>query len=570
MPHGQFTRALRRLRHLVAPGTDQTDRQLLERFAITRDEEPFAQLVRRHGPMVLGICRRVLSCAADADDAFQATFLVLARKAGASFWRESVAGWLSAVAFRTASKMRVGAARRRRYEQQAALVSQPAIAADDGWAEVRQVLDEELVRLPEKYRLPLLLCCLQDLTVDEAAQKLGWTWTMVKGRLQRGRELLRGRLSRRGVPLPAGVLTVLLAQGVVTAAPEPLLTTTVQAAIAGPCSAPVAALAKGVMQTMFWSKFKFVAVAVLVIGILGAGIGILTWRPGTPGQPPVARASTPTGEAKAAPASPLDKQALVAAYAQADVVFIGRVVEADLTAAAWPGFVGMFAKKVVYEVTAPLKGKTEKQTSVHYLISGEYGYLLREDGGERAPQLDGKRFARGSKHLVCVQKEANDKDKYSVVVLNENDQQGSREFVLFVTPDVEAALVALVADGARNDAKLKGELGSFYPDAPMLARLKYVGGVPNWDADMSFDNVKATLQLRNSAVFVIKDAKGNVREMRADRITSARVNALLAEPFEVIVDLRLLCDLSTPGEYTLEWGSRQLRSSLKFTVIARP
>src|SRR5581483_58270 len=168
-----------------------------------------------HGPMVRGVCRRVLRHAEDAEDVFQATFLVLARKAGSIRWKRSIAPWLYQVAYRLAHKGRVQAARRRELQ---ATVEPAAKAVDESWREVCAVLDEELHNLTEKYRAPLVLCYLEGQTRDEAAERLGWSLGTIKRRLQKGRELLRLRLMHRGVTLPAVLLPVWLSSSEVEAA----------------------------------------------------------------------------------------------------------------------------------------------------------------------------------------------------------------------------------------------------------------------------------------------------------------------------------------------------------------
>lgn len=275
MPAGQLQNAIRHIRRLLGgPGGDDTDRDLLRRYAEERDEDAFRVLVQRHGPMVLGVCRRLLGQDSDADDAFQVTFLVLARKAGTVFWRESVASWLYGVAYRTAQKLRTRAARRTRHEQGAAALQPTTVEEHPEARELRQVLDVELQRMPEKFRMPLLLCCLQDQTVDEAAQHLGWSFATLKGRLQRGRDMLRERLQRRGIELSAGVLAAVVTQGVVGAVPPALASATIQSVITGTIAAPVGALAEGVIRAMFWTNAKRCGLVVLVLGLLGAGVGI--------------------------------------------------------------------------------------------------------------------------------------------------------------------------------------------------------------------------------------------------------------------------------------------------------
>src|SRR5215218_2930231 len=170
------------------------DAELLARWCAAGDAGALELLVRRHGGMVLGVCRRALGNAADADDAFQATFLVFVRKARALARPEQVAGWLHAVALRVAHKAR--AERSRRREREVAIVDPPDLANPDPAAEahdLRRTIDEELDRLPEKYRLPIVLCELEGRTLEEAAQLLGWPKGTVAGRLSRGRELLRRR-----------------------------------------------------------------------------------------------------------------------------------------------------------------------------------------------------------------------------------------------------------------------------------------------------------------------------------------------------------------------------------------
>jgi RNA polymerase sigma factor (sigma-70 family) len=186
-----LTRRLLGLDH--PPGGADTDRQLLERFTRDRDQAAFAALLERHGPMVLAVCRRVLGRSADADDAFQATFLVLVRRATAVDWHDSLGGWLYAVAHRVACKAR--ATRAADPVPQATPQEVPTVTDADpplvaAQRELCAVLDEELARLPEKYRLPLVLCYLEGRTNEEAARQLGWTKGTVSGRLARARDLL--------------------------------------------------------------------------------------------------------------------------------------------------------------------------------------------------------------------------------------------------------------------------------------------------------------------------------------------------------------------------------------------
>src|SRR5208283_4994999 len=206
MANEQLTCVLRHVRKLIGleRSTELTDGQLLDAFVVRRDEAAFTTLVQRHGPMVQRVCRRVLGDAHDAEDAFQAAFLVLARKAGAIRHRSSVGGWLYEVAYHLALRGRANAARRRKHERQAPEMSPPNPLSEREREELQTMLDEELHRLPEKYRTPLVLCYLEGKTNTQAAEELGWPAGSMSSRLTRARELLRDRLAGRGVALSAG------------------------------------------------------------------------------------------------------------------------------------------------------------------------------------------------------------------------------------------------------------------------------------------------------------------------------------------------------------------------------
>src|SRR5262245_27673191 len=197
--------ALHQLKQLTDAqlGADLSDGQLLERFRLSGKGAAFALLLQRHGPMVLGACRRVLNHEQDAEDAFQATFLALARNAGSIRREASVGGWLFSVARRVALKAQRAAARRRAHERAGLPPAAPA-APELECEELRRALEEELGSLPEKYRGPVVLCHQQGKTHDEAARELGCPRTSLTSRLGRARELLHRRLSRRGLALSTG------------------------------------------------------------------------------------------------------------------------------------------------------------------------------------------------------------------------------------------------------------------------------------------------------------------------------------------------------------------------------
>jgi RNA polymerase sigma factor (sigma-70 family) len=259
-----------------------SDGRLLERFAAHREEAPFEALLRRHGPMVWGVCRRVLRDHHDAEDAFQATFLVLARKGHSIAHRELVANWLYRVAYQTAMKARSTRAKRRMREGQVKDMAEPEAVSLNRPDELTESLDREVSHLPEKYRIPIVLCELEGKTHREAAEQLGWPIGTVSGRLSRAKSLLAKRLARRGVSLSARSLSVLAAQDVASASMMlRLIGTTVQAAslfaagramTAGVVSAEVALLMDGVLNMMLLTKIKIVATMMLAVALLAGGM----------------------------------------------------------------------------------------------------------------------------------------------------------------------------------------------------------------------------------------------------------------------------------------------------------
>src|SRR5262249_38788383 len=251
------------------------DAELLKRFTADRDEAAFELLVWRHGKMVLNVCRRLCRDGHDAEDAFQAAFLILVRKAASISKHESVGGWLYKVAYRVAQTARVRTARRTSRVQAADLESVPGSAdpaSTAAWREVRRLIDDELHRLPEKYRLPFVLCHLEGHSNADAARELGCPVGTVESRLTRARQRLRSGLARRGFTLSVGLLVALLTRHAAWACVSAeLVVGTVKSAMfvtaghaaAGLISAKVAALTEGVLKTMLVTKLK-IAAAILV------------------------------------------------------------------------------------------------------------------------------------------------------------------------------------------------------------------------------------------------------------------------------------------------------------------
>lgn len=266
---------LRQLRQAVL-GEDG-DAELLERFLSQRDGDAFAALVRRHGPMVLGVCRRALRHEQDAEDAFQAAFLVLVRKAGSIRKRESLGSWLHGVAHRTALEARSAAARRGGTEKQVTIMPEQAVEAAEVVGDLHAVLDAELSRLPDKYRTAIVLCDLEGMPRREAAQALAIAEGTLSSRLVTGRRRLAERLARRGLTLSASALAVSLgAQASAATLPFSLLHATTGAA-AGVISANVLALTERMVRTMLFARLQVVAGLVLALVLAGAGAG-LVWN----------------------------------------------------------------------------------------------------------------------------------------------------------------------------------------------------------------------------------------------------------------------------------------------------
>jgi RNA polymerase sigma factor (sigma-70 family) len=310
MATGHLTSAVRHLRRaaILPDGAGLTDGQLLDAFLRRCDEAAFEVLVRRHGPMVLGVCRRVLGNDADAEDAFQATFLVLVKKAGSIVPRGRVGNWLYGVAHNTALKAKAMRSRRRLKEREAGSRPRPETSATE-WQHLHAALDDELGRLPEKYRAAIVLCDLEGRPIKKAARQLGWPQGTLASRLSRGRVLLARRLARHGAAVSGGVLAAVLSREAAAAVPAPLLSTTVKAAAhvaaggaaAAAVSVTAAALTEGMVRSMLLKKLRLTACVFLAL--LGLGGALL------PGRGPTAQAQTKGQPAAKAPGKPAPAKA---------------------------------------------------------------------------------------------------------------------------------------------------------------------------------------------------------------------------------------------------------------------
>jgi RNA polymerase sigma factor (sigma-70 family) len=321
------------LQHRNADG----DEHLLRAFLDGRDEAAFAALVHRHGPMVLHVCRRVLGHHQDAEDAFQATFLVLARNAAGLRDKTALASWLHGTAYRTAMKAKQSAARRRKHEGSLGALTQPRSPASPSdelsWREVRALLDEEIVRLPEIYRSVFVLCGLENLGRKEAAERLGLKERTVLSRLAEARKRLSKRLGRRGVELTAVLAAAALVTSPASGMPAGLLATTIKAVLAtaagkelaGIVSASVVKLVQGATSAVTVSKAKIATLLFLTASLL-AGAGAWTCRTlATP------QLSEPKAEAPAPPSRPAQARQTESPRQEKDkgVRVCGRVLGPD-------------------------------------------------------------------------------------------------------------------------------------------------------------------------------------------------------------------------------------------------
>jgi RNA polymerase sigma factor (sigma-70 family) len=281
MPNSPVRTVLEHLCRTMLPpdAGDQTDGQLLQGFIEHQDDASFAALVRRHGRMVWGVCRRVLGHAQDAEDAFQATFLVLVRKAASIVPREAVGNWLYGVAYHTALKARVLNLKRQGKEKQVSAVPEPHAVPADLWEELRPLLDQELSRLPDHYRSVIIHCDLEGKTRREVAQQLRIPEGTISSRLTTARRMLAKRLARRGlVVFSTGLAGVLAREAASACVPTALVRSTIEAAslyaagptAAGTVSPPVAVLTEGVLRSMLLDKLKTAAalVCMFVFGCL--------------------------------------------------------------------------------------------------------------------------------------------------------------------------------------------------------------------------------------------------------------------------------------------------------------
>jgi RNA polymerase sigma factor (sigma-70 family) len=432
-------------------GPPRTDRELLDDFAAHRDEAAFSALVACHGPMVLRVCRRVLGHEQDAEDAFQATFLALARHAGSIRAREAVANWLYGVAYRTAMKARRCAARRRSHEARLRERT-PEKAVSPTWDDVQAVLDEEIQRLPDPYRAAFVHCVLEGRSGPRAAAlgvKEGAVWT----RLTRARQLLRRRLTRRGIDL-AAVLAALAVSGATRAGVSPVLVNAtvrfgLSVAAGGPAAAAipshVAALAAGVTRTMFMTKARIATAVLLAVGLIVAGVGVhhalAAW-----GTPPLVQKTEPPAKEDAKP--------LQGAWGRLDTV-VTRVGDEVFPPEQ---------EKVTFVITNEAIGRVGDDGFVADRISGKWtGMGVNSDGNKGTASLivkehpdgtvTGKWGAAGSE--MTIEKG----ERVTPQVLHWECSTGIYRYRVRCTMEGKALVITYTLTG-KEDGKVNGHTGT--------------------------------------------------------------------------------------------------------------
>jgi RNA polymerase sigma factor (sigma-70 family) len=464
MPTSPLSVVVQRLVADVAPGGGgTTDGELLARFLSGRDDAALAALVRRHAPMVRGVCRRILRNHHDAEDAFQATFLVLVRKA-AGVPRQAVASWLYGVARQTAVRLRATAAKRGRREAQVAAMPEPTVAEarDADW---QNVLDEELSRLPGRYRGVIVLCDLEGLTRREAARQLGLPEGSVASRLARARVMLAKRLARRGIAFSGGSVVAVLSAGPASAsAPPALVASTIkavtlvaalQAAAPGVVSAKVAALTDGVMNAMLIAKVRSAVALALAACMLAAGVTALAF--GRPDEPNV---ESRVGGAK--PSGPLEAVAVSRFEGHTDGVMVvafspdGRRAlsggvcygDRDPTVRLWDVATG---KELLR-----LKGHAGGVYGLAFLPGGKKAVSGGADGAVRVWDLEGgKQLNRHGGHEGTVYGLDVNRNGTSLLTGGEDstvrlwDLRTGKEVRRFVGHEGKVRAVAFSADGRR-------------------------------------------------------------------------------------------------------------------------
>jgi RNA polymerase sigma factor (sigma-70 family) len=450
-----------------------SDGQLLGRFVERREQAVFEAILLRHGPMVWGVCRRVLRDHHDAEDAFQATFLVLARRSASIAHREKLGNWLYGVAYQTAMKARAKRTKRRGREGQVPDMPEPTVMPDELRDDLAESLDRELSRLPEKYRLPIILCELEGRSHREAANQLGWPIGTVSGRLSRARAMLAGRLSRRGVTLTVGTLAVLLAQESASAnVPTKLISSTAQAAslfaagaasATGMVSAEVAALTGEVMMTMLLKKSQ--AIVFSAVGALGLVAGLAWAASKDPDPAKVASVPTVDDESTSFRQESVGVDELVNHTGLNIYKFVANIPKGKRFRVVWRQMNTPGGNRVLY--IYPLQKKTDAPTTI--LVSflrrdGKLGSVLLSDDDEAQFRLDCSGCDPSGIATIVPLPMAGREITQKTLIVHKTDQQnglpkvkGMRLITLLASEPGKPIPSPLPADAARGELVIEFE-----------------------------------------------------------------------------------------------------------------
>jgi RNA polymerase sigma factor (sigma-70 family) len=510
---------LNRVRNLLQRADPTPDAELLARFVADRDPDAFALLVRRHGPMVHGVCRRVLRNLADADDAFQATFLVLARRAGVVRPQGLLGNWLYGIAYRTALEARRAAAVRRARERRAAEMRTQAAEENTQSPDLREALDRELAALPDVYRAAIVLCDLEGLPRKDAAERLGWREGTLSGRLFRARSLLAARLARLGLAVPAAGLGAVATAS--AALPPALAESTIRIGVlvaagdaAVVAAAPVVALSEGVMKAMLLTKLKGLATS-MVVGCAVLTTAVAGWQANAVG----ASSTLVDGQARSQPQARSaqrdpDKERIAQLERERDELLkVVRDLQTRLEKLEADRKNAFRAKVAEGDDLATLEGKLKqkaREVEREALRAEDLAKLRRLE--EQRARLAGER-ARSARNTG-----------------QKGDDGGPPAEVLDKLRKLEEEFARQARDGDKAKmAEMAEKMKAFRLDAERLARLKELGGADLADKLKAMDFEKLAKLKALDAEKLSSDLAQKLKAIELGAEQATKLRALEAE-----------------------------------------